>query len=336
MALLSPLFLDTVVAIGNGADSAQRQWTGTGFIFGLLKETKGEQKLYQLFLVTNKHVFKGNSAVYIKFNSALDPNSKDYETSLVSRNGKQAWVGHPDPEVDVAALILSPGFLKSEGRQFSYFQSDDHVLYKKSLKELTVTEGDRVFVLGFPMGMVSPERQYVICRGGYVARIRDYLEGKTKDFLIDSPVFPGNSGGPVISCPSALAIQGTQMVSVSALIGIVKSYVPYREFAISPQTGMPRMLFEENSGLTAVESADSIYETVKLASKRIQMRAAFAKYRAKKAAIAPGSPQLGLGFHFRGMPPKQKEPGADSEVQPGRVEAKVVVSPGQRRRPRKS
>jgi hypothetical protein len=170
----------------------------------------------------------------------------------------------------------------------------------EAMRKSTVTEGDRVFVLGFPMGMVSPERQYVICRGGVIARIRDFLDGRASDFLVDSTVFPGNSGGPVIICPSALAITGTSQIKKADLVGIVKSYVPYNEVAVSPQTGKPRMMFEENSGLTAVESADAIAHTVKLAARRLKIRRTVATWRARRAASAqtqaqlPPQPQAGL------------------------------------------
>jgi hypothetical protein len=122
----------------------------------------------------------------------------------------------------------------------------------------------------------------VICRSGALARVRDFTDGYSNDFLGDVLVFPGNSGGPVIICPSALSIQGTKQISKANLIGIVKSYVPYQDIAISQQTRRPRMVFEENSGLTAIESVDSIIETVDLADKRIKGRAATARSRAKK------------------------------------------------------
>ena len=94
-------------------------------------------------------------------------------------------------------------------------------------------------------------------------------------------VFPGNSGGPVVLCPSRIAIDGTSPIMKSVLIGIVKSYVPYNDIAVSQQTNRPRIVFEENSGLTSVESVDAILETVTLAAKRIKVRTAQAKYRSK-------------------------------------------------------
>ncbi len=113
--------------------------------------------------------------------------------------------------------------------------------------------------------------------------------------MVDATVFPGNSGGPVILCPAALAIQGTKPISKADLIGVVKSYVPYSDLAVSSQTRKPRIMFEENSGLAAVEGVDAILETVRLASRRIKARAAQARHKAKKlsaAATAPTTAQL--------------------------------------------
>ena len=284
MSLLPPFFLNTVVAIGVGDDPVKRQWIGTGFIVGrfIEKVPDKEEKKYQLWLITNKHVLADTRAVYIKFNSAQDQQSKDYKVHLIARNGRLRWIGHPLDAVDVAAIILNANVLNAEGRLFSWFQSDAHIMNKEKMQKIGVTEGDRVFVLGYPMGLVSPERQYVICRGGYIARIRDFLENRTNEYLVDATVFPGNSGGPVIICPSAISIQGTNVITNADLIGIVKAYVPYTDMAISQQTQRPRILFEENSGLAAVESVDSIIETIELAASRIKGRAAQARIRAKK------------------------------------------------------
>ncbi len=58
---------------------------------------------------------------------------------------------------------------------------------------METTEGDYIYVLGFPMGLVSVDRQHAILRSGAIARIRDLFENKSRDFMIDALVFPGNS-----------------------------------------------------------------------------------------------------------------------------------------------
>lgn len=292
MALLPPFFLDTVVAIGTGSDPDGRSWIGTGFLFGRFshEDKTTKEKHFKVWLITNKHVLKGAREIYIKFNSATEPNSKDYKIQLIARNGKLSWIGHPDDDTDVAAIFVNANILRQDNRHFYFVQEDDHVAKKEKLRAQKITEGDRVFVLGFPMAMVSPERQYVICRGGVIARIRDFLEDKARDFLVDATVFPGNSGGPVILCPSALAIAGTNSISNADLVGIVKSYVPYRDVAVSQQTRNPRVVFEENSGLTAVESVDAILETVMLAEKRLKGRVAQARFKQRKKTSAEQVP----------------------------------------------
>lgn len=292
MALLPPFMLDAVTAIGVGDDETKRVWIGTGFLYGHFDKKLDETtKSYNVFLVTNKHVLKGKKRIYLKFNSANDPTSKDYAVDLVSRNGKDRWVGHIEPKVDVAVLPVNANALKEELMKYAFIQSDAHVSSVAAMKTLGVTEGARVFVLGFPMGLVDKVRQYVICRAGCIARIRDLLEGITKDFMVDATVFPGNSGGPVVLQPEIAAITGTTAITKADLIGVVKSYVPYHDVAISQQTGNPRVVFEENSGLAAVEPVDHITQTIELALKRQKNRLAYSKWKAKKqVAGTPSAP----------------------------------------------
>lgn len=91
------------------------------------------------------------------------------------------------------------------------------------MKELEITEGDFAYVLGFPMGIIGDKRNTVIVRSGSIARIRDALAKVNPIFLVDAFVFPGNSGGPVISKPDAISIQGTKSQDAAYLIGIVQS-----------------------------------------------------------------------------------------------------------------
>lgn len=112
------------------------------------------------------------------------------------------------------------------------------------------------------MGIIGGDRNFVIVRGGSIARIRDTLQESSKDFLVDAFVFPGNSGGPAVSKPEALSITGTKSQSDAYLIGIIKSYLPYKDIAISEQTKRPRVIFEENSGLAAIQPIDFIQEAI--------------------------------------------------------------------------
>ena len=112
------------------------------------------------------------------------------------------------------------------------------------------------------MGDIGGDRNYVIVRQGSIARIRDYLKGTRKYIYIDATIFPGNSGSPVITKPEVVAITGTKSYNKASLIGIVSSYVPYQDIAISLQTKRPRAMFEENTGIAVVFSTDEIIKAV--------------------------------------------------------------------------
>ena len=132
------------------------------------------------------------------------------------------------------------------------------------IKELGISQGDEIFVLGFPMGIAGEEKKYVIVKGGIISRLDDEIIRSTKTFLVDSSVFPGNSGGPVILKPAIVSIQGTTPVNRAFLLGLVKGYIPYEEIAYSLQSDppQPRIKFVENSGLASVVPMDFVRNVV--------------------------------------------------------------------------
>ena len=152
--------------------------------------------------------------------------------------------------------------MRGQGLKVSFFSSDRHVADKAKMKEIGLAVGDGVFVLGFPMGISGAQRNYVISRSGSIARISDLLDSIDDTFLIDAMIFPGNSGGPVVSAVSLSAINGTKNQNTAYLIGVVRGYLPYNDFAVSQQTGQVRAVFQENSGLAEVVPIDFVNETI--------------------------------------------------------------------------
>lgn len=264
MALIPPFFLDTVAAIGRLAGDGSVQWTASGFLYGEYEATDGDSKRYRMYLVTNRHVVDGQQAIVVRFSSQDAALAPFINLSIVEPGGSPSYVLHPDPDIDVAVLPMNVALLQLPGTKFSFFQSDAHTLDRAEAVGQGLAEGDGAYVLGFPMGQVGGERNYVIVRQGVLARVRDWLAGGAKEFLVDAPVFPGNSGGPVVTRPEMVSIEGTAPRLRADLIGVVKAYVPYRDVAISSQTGRQRIVFEENSGLTAVVPFDFVREVVRL------------------------------------------------------------------------
>jgi len=283
MALLPPVWLDAVVAIGAEREAGTVAWIGTGFLYGAyIKASPPPEKWYHVFLITSRHVLEGEQKLQIKFNSAVRSGSQDFSVPLRDRSGRRLWTVHSDSAVDLAAVFIDGNYIRSKNMRFAFFKDDEDALTVGGLKSEGVTEGDGVFVLGYPMALVQPKWQAAICRKGCVARIQDVLVAGTGEFLVDATVFPGNSGSPVILRPEATAIPGTKTASAARVIGVVCAYLPYQDVAVSQQTQMPRITFDENSGLTSVIPMDRVNELMTTARRHLKARIAVARWRARR------------------------------------------------------
>lgn len=262
MALIPRFYLDCVVAIGvpkEESDQHEEQWIASGFLLGkFIEKTDQDHDTYRVYLVTNRHVLEGHKAVLLRFNPQDPQSVRDYVLQLVDGDGKRLSYCPADPDIDVAVVPINAQRLREHRMQFGFFHTDAHVANRAKLSKLGIAEGDFVYVLGFPMGLIGGHRSYAIARTGIIARARDALAGYSDEFLLDTFVFPGNSGGPVVTKPEMIAVQGTRPVSTSYLIGVIKSYVPYRDVAVSAQTRHARVVFEENSGLAAAVPIDFV------------------------------------------------------------------------------
>lgn len=198
----------------------------------------------------------------MRCNAQTNSPAKEWALDLRDDQDSPTWFPHPNSEIDVAVTPVDFNMLTHAGMRVNIFRSDEHAANIEKMNQVGTTEGDFVYVMGFPMGLVGGENNVVIVRSGSIARIRDCLARVNTEFLIDSFVFPGNSGGPVFMKADALTISGTGGTNVPHLIGIVKGYVPYLDVAVSEQTRLPRVIFEENSGLAAVHPIDYVHDAI--------------------------------------------------------------------------
>ena len=259
MALIPPGYLKAIVSLGV-CEEEQFMHHGTGFLCNHPVAQKEGSTSYRSFLVTNRHVAQEDD-LSIRFNRIT---SGALEIHPLASVAMRNWTMHPDPDVDVAVLPVS-GILMEERNvvEAEIFFTDIGAPSDTEVRD--IAEGNGVFVLGFPLGLVGEERNYPIVRHGIVARIQDWLRGDERTFLIDASVFPGNSGGPVVLKPETVAVHETRAITHSLLIGMVRAYIPSQEVAVSERTGRPKVIFEENSGLAEVVPIDVIRETMKLA-----------------------------------------------------------------------
>lgn len=164
------------------------------------------------------------------------------------------WIFHEDQEVDVAVMPFGLDVKKDDVRTIP----DNLFLSADSLVELY-----ELFFLSYqpgiePKGSISP-----VMRTGTLS-----LNNKDGSFYIDAAAFPGNSGSPVFLKPSPVRYTREKGWNIGKdplglrFIGIIGEYVPYREVALSAQTLRPRVIFEENTGLSKVWSVSFLNEIV--------------------------------------------------------------------------
>jgi len=270
MGFMPPEYLDCVVAVGIKKGDSMA-WVGTGFLYGqFVKAEDPKTNVYQAYLVTNRRVVEGNPEIFIRFNPlGIDDEGSNHAVSEYAVEAANIWTSHPHEAVDVAVTALHGAKLYQHKLKYVCFGSQKHVCALNDLKQLSASEGDPVFVLGYPMATVPEERHYVVCHSGVIARIRDCYERKTRDFLIDVPLFPGNRGGPVILRGEGAVGPGGKPGRGAMLIGIAAASIHYRETLVNTQTGTTRFVSRENSGLTAVIPVDYIQETIALHSRQL-------------------------------------------------------------------
>jgi S1-C subfamily serine protease len=273
---IPPFFIDCVVALGRLQPPAPGQtpvWVteASGFFYGVPMDTETDPQKHQyaVYLITNRHVLANHDQIFVRLNAQkAGAPVREIPLSLKDDKGQELWFSHPNAAIDVSVLHINAGYLREQALQSTFFEADHHVADKAKMKDIGLAIGNDVFVLGFPMGISGTEQHnYVIARHGTIARINDVLETSGLTFLIDAFVFPGNSGGPVVSVPNLNAIAGTKHQDHAYLIGVVRGYMPYHDILVSKQTGEARMVSEENSGLAEVIPIDYVNETIE-ASRR--------------------------------------------------------------------
>ena len=117
-------------------------------------------------------------------------------------------------------------------------------------------------MLGFPMGLVNEKSNLPLCRMGCIARMSETQIREQYNVLVDIQNFPGNSGSPIILRPELMSITGTQNFAKSVLVGIIHSYIPYKEELINRQTNQVVEIKSENSGIACLHPVEYIREVI--------------------------------------------------------------------------
>lgn len=178
-----------------GSDGAN-EWEGTGFIH-LVHVDNGTAA----FLVTNKHVLAGATELRLKMVRAAQGNegpALGVGSEATIRLVASDWLGHPNPQVDVAIMPLSEALdqLARDGkRPFFRGLGSEIFLTPEISQELDAIE--EVFFIGYPWGIFDETNLLPVVRRGITATpiSVDYMGEPA--FLVDASVFEGSSGSPV-------------------------------------------------------------------------------------------------------------------------------------------
>lgn len=173
----------------------------------------------------------------------------------IRNKGTPAWTRHPD--ADVAAIrIRLPKDADIQLISTALLGTD------KTLEEFQVHPGDQLFVLGFPYGAEANDEGFPVLRSGRIANYPLTPTKTTKTFLLDFPVFKGNSGGPVLFyAENRIYGGGMHSGSIQFIIGIVSQERLVTERVQSLGETIVR---EHTLGLAVITHAGFVADVLKL------------------------------------------------------------------------
>ncbi|SCZ00515.1 S1 family peptidase [Flavobacterium caeni] len=214
--------------------------TGSGFILSF----KGKE-----YIITAKHVlFDGER---LRCDSLLITSQNhlgeidDAKTVVIDEMSEIKIVKSHDS--DIAAIFLEDENhfrVEQEGKNIISIQEDNI----DKLEDIRIA--NNILLIGFPTSLIIEGARFFdvnrpLLRKGIVAGINS----KDNTFIIDCPVFYGNSGGPVVEYKENGEIK---------LIGIVSKYIPFvTEWRNNRESAFSRQEFS-NSGYAVCVPIDEI------------------------------------------------------------------------------
>lgn len=233
-----------VVFLGVEKDDGKRIFSGTGALIRISGINH---------MITAKHVLVDRKTKQIRNDLSIFFNTKSGTVGRMKIEDLMKEVNivfHPNPKVDVVMVPFAhDGELDTRYIVDSFFLSFNEI-----------EDGAESFFLSYQPGLESDTRINPIIRSGIVS-----VKNEDKTFYIDGSAFPGNSGSPVFSKETIEWESDTSLKVIPnpkgrKFLGVIGSYLPYKDIAVSQQTGEPRIVFEEHTGLSRVWSCDFIRE----------------------------------------------------------------------------
>jgi S1-C subfamily serine protease len=258
--LFSTVRIEALLSNGTAA-------TGTAFAFSYKWDSKEG-----VFLVTNKHVVEGASAIRFFFTEGQNhqPQIGHRLDVQIVEPGKLCHP-HPDKGTDITVIPIVPILQEfvNRGKEV-FFRSISQALIptQGQLDELDALQ--QVVFIGYPSGIFDKTNLLPIIRRGTTATPLsiDYC-GEPK-FLLDASVFPGSSGSPVFlyDAGTYLTRQGGTVIGSRVFFLGVIAEVLYQdqmgriEFQAAPTTQIPVAKTPQMIDLGVAYKARTVVEAV--------------------------------------------------------------------------
>lgn len=184
---------------------------------------------WRMWLVTCAHCVetdKPNNITIIETNAypGIEPQK------LCWKFERSQWTVHPGyidkdvtPHYDIAVAAPPTNHVVwAQAVEPAYWPAHWH-LSRSLMKNEGIVEGDEIFFVGFPLEEGQGDRNYPLVRHGIISQCQPYMRKQSELIFIDGAIWPGNSGGPVVTKPAAMALKNTSQYKCSSLLGMVQS-----------------------------------------------------------------------------------------------------------------
>lgn len=211
MTLAEMITYSTVLIRCNYANGTSG--SGTGFIVNLCQD-KASGTCVPV-LITNNHVVENSIKTVIEFCKADEHDNPLDTASFSFTYTGNAWIHHPDKDVDLRCLFLAETLnkLRETNTRIFYIPIRTEIIpTEQNLSEFSAVED--VIMVGYPIGLSDTYNHKPIIRRGITSsHPKKNYQGK-RETLLDIACYPGSSGSPVF-----ILNQGTYTTPNGVFVG---------------------------------------------------------------------------------------------------------------------
>ena len=242
--------------------------SGTGFIVNYPVENQTAH-----FLVTNKHVVHGKSQGWVTFHTEADSKvNLGSGFRLEIGNWEDAWIGHPDADIDIAITPLNPMIehIRAQHNVGVYYKAVPHSIFLNDDTVENLDALEQVTFIGYPNGIWDEVNQLPVVRRGMTASPLSLDFNGHPQFVIDASVFGGSSGSPVFLYSSGMysdragsTIIGSRAIFVGVVTAVFFRTALNKVIRIPIPTSEQQMVEQsEMLDLGIVTKARAVSETI--------------------------------------------------------------------------